>query len=333
MPEGLTRFQVQLTKLEQILITIPQSTDGGLALYKSSARQYLFYLEALTHIYKMIHNKKRFERMRISFKSLEDQLGKMDYYDGFIKEFSVQENFPDILLANLKNHFEKECVILNDLLRHDKWLDVKKTPLRTIKKELADAKWGAGLKERKAVGETIIDEIQRIKDDYHAGTLNFKDIENGVHEFRRRLRWISIYAQALDGLIQIKQVDVPYTKLADYQTKEVLESPFNKMPALPRGIEPIYIEAPNFYAMSWLIAESGKLKDEGLRIICIENSIRETGYVSESEVKASTRKLCFRSTKSPRQIKETMKVLADKFIHHDKVLDRLMADIRHSLGT
>lgn len=332
MPEGLSRFEVQLTKLEQILLTLPHSPECALTLYKSPARQYLFYLEALTHIYKLLHNKKRFERMRLSFKSLEDQLGKMDYYDGFIKEFSVQENFPAILLDNLRLHFEKEGKGLEELLKRDGWIDKANTTLNIIKGELADARWDSGLKERKKIGKVIIDEIQQIKSDYHSGALNFKDIENGVHEFRRRLRWISIYAQALNGLIQLKQVDVADPQLSDYLTKEVIESPFNKMPALPPGIEPLYIEAPDFYAMSWLIAESGKLKDEGLRIICIENAIRETGYVSEEEVKACTRKLCFRSTKSPRQIKETMKVLADKFIHHDKVPDRLMDDIGQSIA-
>src|SRR6185503_19421722 len=124
----------------------------------------------------------------------------------------------------------------------------------------------------------------------------------------------------------------PDPKLTSYLTKEVLESPFNIMPVLKAGIEPIYIEAPNFYALSWLIAESGKLKDNGLRIICIEEAFRETGYVHEKSLKAVTKSLAIKSTQSPREIKETMKVLGDKFIHHDKVLDRIKKDIRQSIG-
>ena len=98
MHEGLDRFRIQLDKLELILTDIKSVKERALALYQSPARQILFYLQALTHIYEEMHNRKRFEKMRLAFKSLEDQLGKVDYYDGFIKEFSVQENFQKISL-------------------------------------------------------------------------------------------------------------------------------------------------------------------------------------------------------------------------------------------
>ncbi|MEP6796481.1 MAG: hypothetical protein ABJB16_19285 [Saprospiraceae bacterium] len=332
MPEGLDRFNVYLTKVEQIIQTLPDSPERALAFYKTPARQYLFYLEALTHIYKMMHNKKRFERMRISFKSLEDQLGKIDYYDGFIKEFSLQENFPPILLECLRQHFNKELINLDVLLTKDGWITTEKSTIKSIERELSEADWMSGKEERKAIGKTIIDAIELIKSDYQTDKLNFKDIENGVHKFRREVRWISIYAQAIDGLIQLKpEVDAD-AELLPYQTKEVVESPFNILPVLKKGIQPIYIDTPVFYALSWIIAESGRLKDSGLRIIILEDAIRETHYVSEKEVKALTRILAVKSNKSLKEIKLTMKVIADKFIHHDKVLDRIINDIRQSIG-
>ncbi|MGB4850282.1 MAG: hypothetical protein WBP41_20320, partial [Saprospiraceae bacterium] len=268
--------------------------------------------------------------MRISFKSLEDQLGKIDYYDGFIKEFSIQENFPPILLDNLKQHFNRELANLDVILKKDDWINPEKSTLTSIESELADADWTSGIEERKAIGQTIIDIIEIIKSDYHTDKLNFNDIENGVHKFRREVRWISIHAQALDGLIQLKQIDVP--DLSAYLTKEVLESPFNVLPMPKKGIQPIYIEAPVFYALSWIIAESGRLKDSGLRIIILENAIRETHYVNEKEVKALTRILAVKSNKSLKEIKSTMKIITDKFIDHDQVLDRIIDDIRQSIG-
>ncbi len=331
MPEGLTRFQIQLDKLEQILNTLPNTAECALTFYKSPARQYLFYLEALTHIYKMMHNKKRFERMRISFKSLEDQLGKIDYYDGFIKEFSVQDDFPPILLDCLRQHYNKELTNLDVMLKKDDWINADKSKLNSIRSELLHADWLSGTEESNAIGKTIIDMIEIIKSDYHSGKLNFKDIENGVHKFRREVRWISIYAQALNGLIQLKPVDAPGPDLATYQTNEVLESPFNVLPVSARGIQPIYIEAPVFYALSWIIAESGRLKDSGLRILILEDAIRETHFVHEKEVKATTRTLAVKSNTSLKEIKSTMKIMADKFIDQDKVPDRIMSDIRHSI--
>lgn len=331
MPDGFDRFKVYLTKLEQILETLPDSKERALTFYKTPARQYLFYLEALTHIYKMMHNKKRFERMRLSFKSLEDQLGKIDYYDGFIKEFSVQENFPPILLNCLKKHFNKELNNLDVLLTTEGWMTTEKSTIEGIRSALSDTDWLSAREERKAIGKTIVEMIELIKSDYHTGKLNFSDIENGVHKFRREVRWISIYAQALDGLIQLKPEVVADPDLMTYQTKEVVESPFNVLPVPKNEIQPIYIDTPVFYALSWIIAESGRLKDSGLRIIILEDAIRETHYVSEKEVKALTRILAVKSNKSLKEIKLTMKVIADKFILHDKVLDRIMDDIRLSI--
>ncbi len=331
MPEGLHRFQVYLAKLDQIFKTLPSSGDRALTLYQSPARQYLFYLEALTHVYELLHNHKRFERMRLWFKSLEDQLGKIDYFDGFIKEFSAQENFPTALLDRLRFHKSRELSILDDQLKKDGWLNKENGILSTIESELPDADWKTNPEEKKAIGGVIINVIDKIKADYHSGKLNFNDIENGVHEFRRQVRWISIYAQALDGLIQLNEIKIPEPKLVKYLTKEVLESPFNKLPPPRKGVDPIYIEGPHFYALSWLIAEAGRLKDNGLRIILIEDLIRETGYTHEKNLKQVTKSLAIKSTQSLREIKESMKEVADKFIHHDKVLDRIEADIRASI--
>ncbi len=331
MPEGLHRFQVYLAKLDQIFNSLPSSGDRALMLYQSPARQYLFYLEALTHIYKLLHNHKRFEQMRLWLKSLEDQLGKIDYYDGFIKEFTAQENFPTILLDRLQLHKKRELSILEDQLNKDGWLKKENGILSIIESELPDADWKTNPEEKISIGGVIINVIEKIKSDYHSSKLNFNDIENGVHEFRRQVRWISIYAQALDGLVQLKEIKVPEPKLSKYLTKEVLESPYNKLPPVRKGVDPIYIEGPHFYALSWLIAEGGRLKDDGLRIILIEDTIRETGYVHEKNLKQVTKSLAIKSNKSLREIKETMGEIVDKFIHHDKVLDRIEADIRESI--
>ena len=33
--------------------------------------------------------------------------------------------------------------------------------------------------------------------------LNLNDLENGIHEFRRKLRWVGIYSSALNGKVVI----------------------------------------------------------------------------------------------------------------------------------
>ncbi len=325
---GYNRFVLHLNKFEPLLKSAAQSEDPAKTFYESSARQVLFYLQALARIYKKIHNKKRFERMRIAFKELEDQLGKVDYYDAFIKEFSVQKNFPPVLLENLKQHFSNELIALKKILDDQQWIDADFSALKYISEKLESADWKDAANDRRGVADAIILQIEKTVIDYESGKLNFKDLENGVHEFRRQLRWVSIYAQAVDGLVQLKKVDEPAAELKPYLTKEILESKFNLMPELKEGMVPIIIESPNFYALSWIINEIGNLKDDGLRIICIENAIRETKYAPETEVKKITRQLAIKSSESPRQIKKRVEIIVDDFINKKKVLKRIVSNVK-----
>ncbi len=325
--DGYKRFNNQIIKLESLLDLAFQSQNPALSLYKSSARSVLFYLEALCRLYKNMHNRNRFEKLLDDFKSLEDQLGKIDYYDAFIKEFTAQKNFPNALLNNLKEHYNSELKKLEEILCEKQWIDKEKTKLGIIQKKLKDASWKSTKKDSKEIAKIIIKDIDEIESDYKSEKLNFKTLENGVHEYRRQIRWISIYAQVLDGLIQLKASDKPLPELDRYLTPEILNSPFNILPKEKEGLKPIYIELGYFYALSWLVSESGKLKDEGLRIICIEETIKETGFVEDSKHKELTKSLAINSHKSPKQIKEEMKVIAEYFMSNVKVLSHIKQNI------
>lgn len=330
-PPGLNRFDLQLSKLTPLLSIASQSSSPALSFYQSPARQYLFYLEALAIIYRSIRNKKRFEKLRNAFKTLEDQLGKIDYFDSFIKEFSAQKDFPVVLLDNLKQHYTAELNVLLQLLNKTGWLGDPASELKWIRKKLKTAKWLNARADQKKIAAVIIREIKKINSDYISGKLNFETIEKGVHEFRRQIRWISIYAQALDGSIQLAMEENTDPQLTRYLTKETLESPFNKLPELKTGIVPIYIRSTNFYALSWLIAESGKLKDEGLRIICLEDAIRETKLAAGDVAKQMAKELAISSQLSLHEIKDRMKLLVDDFINKNQILMRIKQDILASI--
>ena len=329
--EGLKRFKLQINKLENLLALAAQSKTPALTLYQSAARPIVFNLEALSRIYKNLHNKKRFERMLLAFKVLEDQLGKIDYYSAYIKEFTTQENFPEVLLQNLIAHYQQELENLDAILTNEQWIDEHQTKLNTVKIELENADWKVAEKDRKKIVQFLIEEINEIEEEYKTGVLNFNDLEHGVHEFRRQIRWISIYALVLEGLIQLKPAKVIEPELERYLTKETINSPFNKLPEIKEGVQPIYLTSSYFYALSWLIAKGGDLKDEGLRIICLETIIKETAFVDDSKIKETTKILAINNHQSPSKIKEEMKILADYFMLEVKVLTRLKSDIENAI--
>ena len=316
---GLKRFTNQLHNLKNLLLLAKEAQHPALTFYSSNARQILFYLEALSRIYKEIHDEKLFEGFKDDFKTLEDQLGKIDYYDASYKELAVLPNFPKKISDHLLLNYQQELQKLGNLLVANGWLGNK---LVEINEGLIKADWLNPDEEPKAIAKTIAKEIKSIEKDYKTGKLNFKDLEHGVHEFRRQIRWISIYAQALDGLIQLK-ADSLSEKLSIYLTKDIIESKFNVMPSSKGLSATINLSQSAFYALSWMIAKSGDLKDEGLKLICVEECMKTIKFLPELEIQAEAKRLLPDLKITPKEIKAEMKVLAHQFLTHDCVLDIL----------
>jgi galactokinase len=71
-------------------------------------------------------------------------------------------------------------------------------------------------------------------------------------------------------------------QLAKYLTKEIITSPFNKMPDAKDNKYFLLLGKNYFYALSWMIAELGNLKDNGLHIIALKEALQQTSGLSEA---------------------------------------------------
>ncbi len=274
--EGFRRFAIHLISLQKILGAAAAAPDPAQRLYALGARAPLFQLEGLARIYENLHNRHRFEKLRLTFKLLEDQLGRIDYYDGFRKEFSANPHCTPAVLEGLHSRMEQETQTLNTLLQTTGWLQQDGRRLKKTVSKLDGARYLSQEKEKKLFRCFWNNELARLQHEYHSGILNCHDIENGVHKIRRSLRWFSIYAQAMNGLVQLDQEPpLSHPEYASYLTREVVESPFNRMPAWNQSSKPLYVKAPVFYLLSALIAKLGVLKDNGLRIILLDELTKE----------------------------------------------------------
>jgi hypothetical protein len=71
--------------------------------------------------------------------------------------------------------------------------------------------------------------------------------------------------------------------LQKYLVPEIINSAFNKMPDAGDNSCFLLLEQNYFLALSWMIAELGKLKDNGLRLIAIKEALQQAGSVSDDE--------------------------------------------------
>ena len=273
MKKGLTRFEFFFNQLQELLSTANRQRNPGLWLYRNNARTPLFMLEALAKLYGELHNKKRFTRIQEHFKLLEDTIGDIDYYDAIAKDLTTNKKVPATIITYLQAETREKIQSLNEILLEKGWLKPDNNRLVKMHKKLATADWLDEKEEMNSIKEFYGNAIYEIIEFSRQKNFHFAHMEDDVHEMRRKLRWLSIYPQALLGCIQLER-NMPVGKhLKKYATKDITQSPFNKMPPGDCRFT-LVLDQSNYFALSWMIAELGRLKDEGLHVIAVKEALQ-----------------------------------------------------------
>lgn len=272
MKNGPLRFSFYVEQLEKLLVESAQQQDPAGWLYQNNARTSLFMLEGLARLYSGLHNKKRFAKLEKEFKTLEDALGMIDYYDCFAKQFAADTTVTVTITKFAQKRAIEETATLNSLLVAKHWIGPNANRVSKIKKKLAGADWLDEKHEMKAIESYYRGNITKINAFADGYTNGFTELESQVHELRRKLRWLSIFPAALRGCIQLDETPTQDKNVAKYLTPEIVNSPFNKMPSPAECRYLLMFRSDYFLALSWMIAELGKLKDQGLRTVLLNEA-------------------------------------------------------------
>ena len=282
MKYGPKRFEFFLDQLQVLLSKAAKQKNPGLWLYQNNARTPLFMLEGLAKLYSGIHNRKKFEKIKSQFKLLEDILGAIDYYDAFAKSFSTNKKIPAAITAYLQAQTREKIQSLNETLTEKEWLGAPSIRIKKIKDKLQSADWLKEKKEAEELNDFYGAAIYEIVEFVQAEKFKFKNVEADVHELRRKLRWLSIYPQALRGVAQLSNTNSKEKALAKYQTTAIISSPYNKLPDAGEAKHFLLLNKQYFYALSWIIAELGKIKDSGLSVIAVKEALQQTNPLSDA---------------------------------------------------
>jgi hypothetical protein len=325
--KGIKRFYPLVNDLKKIFEQIKNEEDIALNFYQSDARRILFYLKSLTKIYKKISDKPTFKTLENQFKTLENLLGKIDFYDSYWKEFSETPAFPTIALNLVKQKYIDALKSLNEYLDHESWLKKDNYKFDIILADLERITWPNEEEDTPKVAKVLSKQVKKIGKKYKNGSLDFNQLENGIHKFRRKIRWFSIQAQALNGLIQLVDDDFK-EPLKFYRTPEVLKSKFNHLPKAQKEINTIDIPQSTFYALSWLISYTGDLKDEGLKVLFLEEILIEAKLTNENDAFNKAIALLEKDEFVLQTIIKEAKFATDQFIYTHRVLDILRKDLK-----
>jgi len=325
---GESSFNFFLDKLQLLLDKSTRQKNPALWLYQNNARTPLFMLEALARLYTGINKEKKFAKLDVEFKLLEDVLGAIDYYDVFAKQFAADKKIPAAVTNYLQAQAREKVQQLNEMLIEKKWVHETGNRITKLKKKLSKADWKKSKAEIKAVYDFYVDAINHILVFVHQENFHFENIETDVHELRRKLRWLSIYPQALQGCVQLSKTKSYPKSLNKYLTKEIINSPFNKMPDAGDAKHFLIIDQNYFYALSWIIAELGRLKDAGLRVIVIKEAVQQTSALKEdAALKRAYQLAGAKQLTIPQLLKQADAICKTYF--KEKNLEKLLIGISH----
>ncbi len=288
MINGPVRFVYYLNKLQVLLNKAAQQKNPALWLYKNDARTPLFMLEALCKLYAKIHNKNKFTKLKDQFKLLEDTIGAIDYYDNIAKDVGTINKIPAEVTSYLLAQTREKIQSLNEILVEKKWISPDNSRIKKIQGKLNEADWLNEKEEIKAINEFYGEAIYDITEFIQTDAFHFDNVEADVHELRRKLRWLSIYPQALLGCIQLSKNKTTPKHLAKYLTKEITGSAFNKMPDAGDNRYFLLLEQSCFYSLSWMIAALGKIKDKGLHVIAVKEAVLQTTSLTDADAAKKT---------------------------------------------
>ncbi len=326
MKNGMERFEYYLALLEKLFCEAVKESNAALWLYNNNARTPLFMLEGLAKLYGGLHDKKMFSKIEEHFKLLEDALGAVDYYDSFAREFSANKKIPTDIADYAQAQARENIRRLNDILIEKKWIGENANRTRKIRKKLGGADWLKEKAEVKAIEIFYKKQNEKINAFGQANSSGFTEIETQVHSLRRKLRWLSIYPQALRGCIQLIDTREQNPDIKKYLTPEIINSPFNKMPDLGVNKYLLMLDKNRFFALSWMIAELGKLKDDGLRVLLITEALQQTKNITRNEAEKQTYQLLVPYSSKLTTILSNASQICQKYFA-EKNLDKLLNGI------
>ena len=236
-------------------------------------RRQVFLLEGIAKLYGNIHGKDA-ERVYVGAKALEDQLGKVSMTRSNLATAEKVGADPKAI-AILKADADAARGELKALITAEWMPDAKgRIPgLRDAVEDWGEAKWGSYDKDVKKVREELSRRLEKLENTpYDMG-----ELEDGVHELRRQLRWFPIYAESLDGLFQLDDTVNPIKAYEPLLQAPIATSKYVNLPGADREKDPILIPKSIYCGLMQLTLDLGALKDAGEPIHFLRDAYARAG--------------------------------------------------------
>ena len=271
-----TRYELQLQKFKTALNRAEElhnqhrTIHFAHILYELDARTPFFQLQGLARIDSNISkHKDDAKKWLLQFKKMEDAFSQYDFWYS-LEAVSIEKKLDKKIIDFIKNQSFIQLGLLEAALIESGWIikenEVFKTsdaPFIKLAKKFKKIKWLSHKKERNKLVKFLVSEMNEIDEKLKSGELDLTQIEEGIHELRRKLRWLGIYSSALNGKIVFPEHD-DKLPLNEKVTKKALKMKFNQLPENPEERSKVYFLPGGFIGIGEIIYSIGEIKDPAL---------------------------------------------------------------------
>ncbi|MCC6277611.1 MAG: hypothetical protein IT289_06835 [Oligoflexia bacterium] len=279
--------KVALDRVVQPLLAIHKILEGApteevilAKILKSNIRLQFFKLEAIFRIYtnsKKVLSKKERKRAKKNHKliiEMEDVIGRFVDDGNLIEEFRKLKVPQQLIDYAIQKSHESQAHLLKSLKEFG-WLDTTQaqSAYERVLESALDFSDVTNRKDRDFWLTRISKKFNNLmKEEYDLDL-----IEEGVHELRRDLRWLNIYAAAIGGYVQVIDRKSPIDEIQDV-VLDPSQAKYAELPKSPHQKRTVFVTQDLFYQLINVVGEFGKLKDYGLKVEALAEAALETGY-------------------------------------------------------
>ncbi len=281
---SLQIYKMDLKSLESQLNKIIELPDEEKIahLLSSDTRTILFRLQSLSRLHADIYDVPLFEKKRNFFKKFEDLIGNVDLKNSLVATSKKLEQ------PRLVKYFENlRLVAAQNLLVELHRFGLSSNPaakLSSLYQELVEFNdWKKPRKDLKLQIKRVAKDAKILEQAVRAREFTKDDIEQGLHELRRQLRWLLIHVQSLNGLTTSdKNTNLPeeiksYYEQMTAQSPNLLQNSFLKM-RTPDIADPFIVPYIPRAMITELVTDIGVQKDKAEGDIYVNDAMTAIGF-------------------------------------------------------
>jgi len=275
------RVTAPLENILPILRSSKSAKEAAIALTSQDYRASIFKVEALMRFYGEEKWAKNFTRYRPQLKGFEDYLGwAKDAQELPVTVEKYKLKIPTETVQYLKDDAVAKMNDFSKFLDEGHWIGEGNTMDRLLS-DLKKVKVPSQTETAAYVLDKLAEEAKAIRK--KKLDMNTLEGSEGIHELRRRLRWILIEVNAHRGQIEIVQdakipkAIEPFTHVGE-ESKKYLEYPKTEL----KLKQTVPFKESNYLALTYFVERLGDIKDSGeLHNKVLEALVKSKAYASE----------------------------------------------------